>query len=253
MPFTQTCDFKRFCEIAERESRYLLNIEAAAFIEAVKDTMLSRASFIGENDCGYWRAQVDHKTWDGYDREGNPDSCPEPFSSERMKPTHEFASHGRANPKGIPYLYLSNSKETAMAEMRPWKDALISCAQFKTTRQLRIIDCSVRVGEIFSPATSPEERTRSIWRDIDNAFSKPIATSDEHVKYVPTQILAELFKTSGFDGVTYKSSLGEGFNTALFDLDAANVFNRQLFQVTGIHYSFDERSGYLTSDNQRPE
>lgn len=249
MPFSNTCDFKRFCEIVERESRYLLNDEAAAFINAVKDTMLSRESYIAENDCGYWRAQVGYTTWEGYDREGNADSCPEPFSSDRMKPTREFASHGRANPKGIPYLYLSNCPNTAMAEIRPWKGALISCARFKTTRQLKIIECSVKAGNEFSPITGPEGLTDSIWRAIDNAFSKPITPSESHIKYVPTQILAEVFKTAGYDGVSYKSSLGEGLNTALFDLDAAEVFNRQLFQATGIHYSFDERSGCLTSDN----
>lgn len=39
--------------------------------------------------------------------------------------------------------------------------------------------------------------------------------------YVPTQIIAELIKSLGYDGIAYKSSLANGHNIALFDLESA--------------------------------
>src|SRR5262252_4924229 len=49
-----------------------------------------------------------------------------------------------------------------------------------------------------------------------------------------TQIIAELFKRHGFDGVAYKSSLGPGHNIAFFDLDAADLINCFLFEVKSV-------------------
>ena len=43
-----------------------------------------------------------------------------------MKPLERIALEGRTNPKGIPYLYLSSKKETAMSEVRPWIGGYIS-------------------------------------------------------------------------------------------------------------------------------
>ena len=60
--------------------------------------------------------------------------------------------------------------------------------------------------------------------------------------YVPTQIIAELFKVSGFDGIAYRSSLGHGHNIALFDLDAAKLINCFLFEVKKITFDFAEAS-----------
>ena len=64
------------------------------------------------------------------------------FPPERMKPRRDRAREGRANPQGIPYLYLSTRKETALSEVRPWLRSLISIGQFKIVRQLTIVDFS---------------------------------------------------------------------------------------------------------------
>lgn len=44
-----------------------------------------------------------------------------------MKPLSNSASEGRANPKGIPYLYVATDKETAMSEVRPSLGAIPFC------------------------------------------------------------------------------------------------------------------------------
>lgn len=87
---------------------------------------------------------------------------------------------------------------------------------------------------------SPQEREEAVWRDIERAFARPVSPSDDLADYVPTQIIAELFKVIGFDGVAYGSSLGSGHNIALFDLDAAEIINCSLFQVKNIEFDFKE-------------
>jgi hypothetical protein len=64
--------------------------------------------------------------------------------------------------------------------------------------------------------------------------------SDDIADYVPTQIVAELFKANNFDGVAYRSSLGDGHNVALFDLDMAELVSCFLFQVKSIRFEFQE-------------
>ena len=54
-------------------------------------------------------------------------------------------------------------------------------------------------------APEPEEVPKIVWRWIDLAFSEPVDREDSTVDYVPTQIIAELFKTNGFGGVKYRS------------------------------------------------
>ena len=80
-----------------------------------------------------------------------------------------------------------------------------------------------------------EERTLAVWRDIDRAFSEPVTDSDDHADYATTQLIAELFRKNGFDGIAYRSALGQGHNVALFDLNAADVAPAtQLVEVTGL-------------------
>ena len=58
--------------------------------------------------------------------------------------------------------------------------------------------------------------------------------------YVPPQIVADLFRHHGFDGIRYKSLLGKGYNYALFDLDSADLLNCCLYEVKSVHFEFDQ-------------
>ena len=160
-----------------------------------------------------------------------------------MKPLIGRATEGRVNPKGIPYLYLATDRDTALAEVRPWIGSFISIGQFKTLRELRIVNCTTdRKGFHISleGEPSPQAREEAVWAHIDRAFATPVSPSDDVADYVPTQIIAERFKANKFDGVAYRSSLGGGHNIALFDLDAAELIKPFLFQVKKITFDFEE-------------
>jgi len=89
-----------------------------------------------------WRAQLGYESEPLIQDGEYIDALPGPFHQRRMFPLTDRAPEGRANPAGIPYLYLSTLKETALTEVRPWLGSLISLAQLKATRELAIVDCS---------------------------------------------------------------------------------------------------------------
>ncbi|MFQ5853897.1 MAG: RES family NAD+ phosphorylase [Candidatus Binatia bacterium] len=160
-----------------------------------------------------------------------------------MKPPRDRCREGRANPKGITYLYLATDRDTALAEVRPWIGSLLSVGQFKTLRALQFVNCTTdeKAHRIYiGKEPSPSEREECVWADIDRAFAKPVDPSDDLADYTPTQVLPELFKTSGFDGIAYRSSLGPGHNITLFDVDAAELVNCFLFTVENLKFKFRE-------------
>ena len=164
-----------------------------------------------------------------------------------MKPLRDRAREGRANPQGIPYLYLSTRKETALTEVRPWLGSLISIAQFKTVRDLTIVDFSTderpRRGRNWS--LPRKEWDKAVWYEIDPAFRQPITLEgDIPSDYAPTQVIAEFFKANGFDGIAYQSAFqdasGKGHNIALFDPDAAELINCGLEKAKRIDFEFEQ-------------
>ena len=160
-----------------------------------------------------------------------------------MKPLPDKAYDGRANPKGIPCLYLATRKETALSEVRPWIGSYVSVGQFKILRDVELIDCSRGHKDsslhfwLQEQEPEPAEREKAVWSDIDWAFAEPMTRSDETADYVATQILAELFKREGFEGIAYKSNFGDdGYNVALFDIDAADLINCGLYKGQQYRY-----------------
>jgi len=166
-----------------------------------------------------------------------------PYPETRMKPPQDRAYEGRVNPKGIPCLYLATTREVAMSEVRPWLGSVISVARFSVERELIVVDCSVfhgkEVPEIESPTSADIEKT--VWAHIDHAFSRPVTRSDNTAEYAATQILAELFRAEGYDGILYKSAFStEGYNVALFDLDSARLTDASIFEVKNAVFEFRE-------------
>src|SRR5665647_1632065 len=114
-----------------------------------------------------------------------------------MKPLPLQSREGRANPKGIPYLYLATDANTSMAEMRPHVGEYISSAAFHINHDAMLVDCySVKKYYqyfecIFNPPTSQEDITNAVWSRINDAFTKPIKNADSTSDYAPTQVLSE--------------------------------------------------------------
>ena len=217
----------------EHEERYFYSKDVQEFLDELIISARERIVSIPKGQC-YWRAQLGSELMPLDDGNGQIiDYEPIPYSEDRMKPLPEKTSEGRVNPKGIPYLYLSTDKKTAISEIRPWIGKEVTVAEFETCLEMKLIDCSCFDIDIMNMTArdhdllwklktpEPEEATRTVWRWIDMAFSKPVDRDDSTADYVPTQIIAELFRKNCFDGIMYNSLFNGGKNIALYDICSA--------------------------------
>ena len=176
--------YSQFETKIKHQSRYIHSTEVEIFCRTVLKTAEARIEVIPK-DSILWRAQLGHG-W----RFENEDvgEIPAPHEPERMCPKIGRANEGRANPKGIPYLYLASNRDTALAEVRPWVGSYVSVGQFKISRKLRVVNCATeRKGFIlYFKQPSPKKREAAVWSDIDKAFSRPVTPTDDVADYVPT-------------------------------------------------------------------
>ena len=254
MGFNSYQDFHDFQREVKFKNRFIHSPVVAEFLANIKRTLPDRERAI-ETETILYRGQVGHEeygTEDGWVVSGLP--------AERMKPIPRKGKEGRANPKGISYLYLSNEENTALAELRPHLGQYISSAQFKVQKNLRVVDCySVprhynHIQCILNPPVSQEEIGYAVWSMINESFTKPVTNADEESDYVPTQILTEFFMSEGFDGVCFKSGMGAWHNFILFNLDDAELINCTVMETTAIAYEFNECANryYVQKEHNQP-
>ncbi len=152
------------------------------------------------------------------------------FTADKMgAPPKELASHGRANPAGIPYLYLASNDITAVSEIRPHTGEVVSVAQFSIHDDLEIIDLA-NPRKTVTPFQLAEESTLVSLREnigfleqLGNELKRPVLPHTAAIDYIPSQYLCEFVKKRGYDGVMYQSSVGDGVNIALFNTHDAIV------------------------------
>lgn len=140
-------------------------------------------------------------------------------------PPKARATAGRANPLGIPYLYLCNEIETTYYEVRAVYLDRISIGRFRTLRDLNIVDFSNKINLFYaySGAESNEDlqeivKRKILFDKISTDLSKPLRRFDTEIEYVPTQLICEYCKQNGADGIRFNSSLHQGgTNVVLFN------------------------------------
>lgn len=237
--FSDVDAFQKFSREVAFCRRYLRSPGSEQFLRSVASTCKDRLRKIPAGET-FWRAQIGHN-WVLDAEDGR--RTPGPHLETRMKPLPDRASEGRINPKGIPCLYFATSRDVAMSEVQPWIGSFVSVGRFRVNRDLTVADCSLLhdhdVPRVENP--SPAEIERFVWTSIDRAFSRPITRSDNTAEYAATQVLAEMFRTEGYDGVMYQSALSsDGKNVALFDLDCAEQVDSAIFTVRRAFFEFDE-------------
>jgi len=141
---------------------------------------------------------------------------------EMGAPPRRIASHGRANPAGIPYLYLGSNPVTAISEIRPHTGERACVAEFTPRRRLRIVDLR-NPRKMVSPFLLGAIDIGRMRNDLPflerlgAELTRPVLPQAAAVDYTPSQYLCEFIKNCGYKGVIYRSSVGDGINLALFD------------------------------------
>jgi hypothetical protein len=249
--FESSHDFRDFADFVKKASTYVLDGKWQHFMDVLLETSKKRRTSLSKGDS-LWRAQLGeeegHHRTDGIEDERSDGlesvEKAHPHHWERMKPRTDKVCEGRVNPKGVPYLYLSTERDTAMIEVRPVIGAYVSVARFVILKDLSLVDC---VSDTRRPTIYPigtpvprDEQEEVVWGSVNQAFSKLVTRCDDVADYVPTQILAKKFREAGFDGIKYGSKRGNGKSIVLFDLTVADVDRCDLYQVEAFNPRFLE-------------
>lgn len=195
---------------------------------------------LGESVC---RIDVDVDLYRGRIFDGSA-----PSKAEMGAPPAERAVAGRANPVGIPYLYLAYSMQTCLYEARATTLSRLAVGRFRPTRQLTVLN----LADIEPPDFFSLFEVESIEAQVSRAayhryltalgeeLRKPIRSSDKLTDYIPTQYLCEMAKSIGLDGVLYSSSLDpSGRNLVLFDVESCECVNEpEVVEVTAIELTW---------------
>ena len=159
-------------------------------------------------------------------------------------PPKDKSKPGRANPHGIPFLYLASDKETALSEVRPWKKAKVSIATFLTNQQLKIIDLTgvdnIKSPFVFQGNLKKEIEKRYFIKNLSSKLAKPVDPNNSNIEYIPTQFITEYIKINNYDGIKYNSAMGPGNNIVLFDENEVTKKDSYILEVENIDYKYKE-------------
>lgn len=156
------------------------------------------------------------------------DSRGSPFSAAEMgAPPAERATAGRANRKGVPFLYVASDEPTAIAEVRAEPGDWVTLVQVDVPSEgTLVLDLTrnVRVIDPFAHADLDEAlMVREFLHQFGYELSRPIRRSDADVEYIPTQIISEYFRVNGYSGIVFLSSVSEGINAVFFDPSKVSI------------------------------
>ncbi len=161
-------------------------------------------------------------------------------------PPPRLASQGRANPAGIPYLYIATNPETAISEIRPHTGELASVARFEIVSDMSLIDLRNPRVSISPFILGDEDEVALLRGDIEflvrlgQELTHPVLPDSVNIDYIPSQYLCEFIKKCGYDGVIYRSSVGEGINAALFSDEMVNPLDVSRYDVSKVYVEIQQ-------------
>lgn len=113
---------------------------------------------------------------------------------------------GRMNAAGIGAFYGALDEATCLAELRPPVGGLVCLSRFRPRRPIYVLDFTrfERPGrhvDIFAKNYASRTTQWAFMQSFQHEISKPILPDDEHLEYVPAQVVAEYLTSKP---VTYR-------------------------------------------------
>lgn len=209
------------------ERRYLTNIGYLTD-DLGWDSFFESKTIINKDDL-FYRARL-HKNADE-----------KMFSKEEMFcPKSEVSTAGRANPSGIPYLYLSDNEDTILYEIRASYLDEISVASFQlknNSNQNIIISDFTETPSLYAPSEVNQRIKSTLLKQIiSRDLSKPMRRYDSELDYISTQFICEFIKVfTNVQGIRFRSSLHNiGNNLVIFNQDLMECTEVKKVQVSKV-------------------
>ena len=171
------------------------------------------------------------------------------FSTYEMSaPPKGKSAEGRANAGGITCLYLANSIDTALHEVRAGAYDYVSVGKFQLQQDITIVN--LKIINAISPLSEQIDLVdyainKQYLENLNYEMSRPIRRSDSTLDYVPTQYIVDFIKSienenegqQVYDGIEYKSTMNpEGFNLAIFNPDLFKCVSVDLYEIEELAY-----------------
>lgn len=173
-----------------------------------------------------YRARIHHRSQNAYDK------------TDMKAPPAQNATAGRANPMGIPYLYLSDNEDTVLHEIRATLHDEISLATFIKksiyTDDILLADFTAIPYLYVQYNVSAKIKSVLLKQRISKDLSKPIRRYDSELDYIPTQFICEFIRLfTDVKGIKFRSSLHDsGVNFVLFDQELMDCIEVNKMQIT---------------------
>jgi len=144
---------------------------------------------------------------------------PWPREKTSAPPPHK-TKIGRANPKGVAFLYASTNSKTAVAEVRPEIGSHVTVQPVTVKQPLRLVDLREELV-IEDPIGDKELHERvaaySMLNSLRSDLSRLVPSAKSDVEYLPSQFLTEVIRGGGYDGIWFPSSQSSsGGNIVIF-------------------------------------
>ena len=178
------------------------------------------------NQTNYIESTVTIKKGTNLYRARVTDSGMSKFPSNKMGcPPMDKTKAGRANPVGIPYLYLCRDINTTLYEVRAGFLDKVSVGRFKVQRDINLVDFDFDFPFYTSYADVGFDQwcdlivKYEVLKEIRKDLSRPLTRYDTELEYVPTQWICEYCKKIvEADGISFASSLDKkGVNYVIFN------------------------------------
>ncbi len=246
--FDNPIGLKELYDTEYLEEHSLLTIKTwDGFVDALKTKNRFHTHFINlellEKFCSYIRKPYKKGTTFFRGRISNVNG----FSVKEMgAPEAGKASEGRANAKGISCLYLADSVETTIHEVRAGAFDYVTIGKFELLEDIIVVDLK-RINQISPFIDGLDCKEHAINKEhlnkINYEMGKALRRSDSPLDYVATQYITDFVKSREhnakpvYSGIEYKSVMNEnGYNLAVFDNSLFECIDVKIFKIDNITY-----------------
>lgn len=214
--------WERFNQDLDAGSRWFFTDAAQSeFMASLQLCVTMRSESAIDQSARFYRARV------------LPRADDTPDTAALGAPPAHLATGGRANSPGVPMLYVSTTRAVAVHEVRPTRMAVVHTMEFRPRRKLSLVDFTPssdrRPNPFFTYENGDPCPPGDIWvaselgAVLGEALSRPLRESDIRVEYLATQYVAEFVRSTGRDGIRFRSSFCapeqgvDGDNVVIFE------------------------------------
>lgn len=216
------------------------------FVNEIKTTNRFHLNYINTKVLKLFidAAKVSYRTGDTFYR-ARISTDKNGFSPDKMgAPPLISAKAGRVNAEGISVLYLADSIDTVVYEVRAGRYDYLTIGTFELQEDIEVVslDSLKSVSPFLSDGGITQHAVNLAHLErLSQEVARPLRRYDSNLDYLPTQYFSDFIKSQkGVSGITYRSAMAiEGVNLAAFTPSCFRCVETQVLEVTDLQYRWE--------------